>query len=118
MELITILNRCHRFRGFVDQHAHFTADKNADQHGFKETLTSQRPIEDARRGIFAGYRAWRYQPLFKCLPVTYEVGLNWIRIWFLDSGLSTRPNEQNRSGARPKACDLNAAIRIKQTWLA
>jgi hypothetical protein len=27
MELITILNRCHRFRGFVYQHAHFSADK-------------------------------------------------------------------------------------------
>ena len=26
MELITILNRCHRFRGFVYQHARFTAD--------------------------------------------------------------------------------------------
>ena len=27
MELITILNRCHRFRGFVYQQAHFSADK-------------------------------------------------------------------------------------------
>jgi hypothetical protein len=27
MELITILNRCHRFRGFVYQHAHLGADK-------------------------------------------------------------------------------------------
>src|SRR5690242_14345767 len=26
MELITILNRCHRFRGFVYQHARFTPD--------------------------------------------------------------------------------------------
>ena len=26
MELITILNRCHRFRGFVYHHARFTAD--------------------------------------------------------------------------------------------
>ena len=29
MELITILNRCHRFRGFVYQHAHFNADKKS-----------------------------------------------------------------------------------------
>jgi transposase len=29
MELITILNRCHHFRGFVYQHAHFGADKNS-----------------------------------------------------------------------------------------
>src|SRR5437899_8833824 len=29
MELITILNSCHRFRGFVYQHAHFTADKKS-----------------------------------------------------------------------------------------
>jgi transposase len=27
MKLITILNRCHRFRGFVYQQAHFSADK-------------------------------------------------------------------------------------------
>ena len=27
MELITILNRCHRFRGFVYQQAHFSFDK-------------------------------------------------------------------------------------------
>src|SRR5947208_3416353 len=29
MELLTILNRCHRFRGFVYQHAHFSADKKS-----------------------------------------------------------------------------------------
>jgi hypothetical protein len=29
MELITILNRCYRFRGFVYQHAHFSADKKS-----------------------------------------------------------------------------------------
>src|SRR5579862_7561129 len=29
MELITILNRCHRFRGFVNQNAHFGADKKS-----------------------------------------------------------------------------------------
>lgn len=29
MELITILNRCHRFQGFVYQHAHFSADKKS-----------------------------------------------------------------------------------------
>jgi hypothetical protein len=29
MELITILNRCHRFRGFVYQHAYFGADKKS-----------------------------------------------------------------------------------------
>ena len=29
MELITILNRCHRFRGFVYQHVHFSADKKS-----------------------------------------------------------------------------------------
>jgi hypothetical protein len=29
MELITLLNRCHRFRGFVYQHAHFSADKKS-----------------------------------------------------------------------------------------
>src|ERR1700675_248505 len=29
MELITILNRCYRFRGFVYEHAHFSADKKS-----------------------------------------------------------------------------------------
>jgi hypothetical protein len=29
MELMTILNRCHRFRGFIYQHAHFSADKKS-----------------------------------------------------------------------------------------
>jgi hypothetical protein len=29
MELTTILNRCDRFRGFVYQHAHFSADKKS-----------------------------------------------------------------------------------------
>jgi hypothetical protein len=29
MELITILNRCHRFRGFVYQHAHFSTDEKS-----------------------------------------------------------------------------------------
>ena len=29
MELITILNRCHRFRGFVYQQAHFSGDKKS-----------------------------------------------------------------------------------------
>ena len=29
MELITILNRCRRFRGFVYQQAHFSADKKS-----------------------------------------------------------------------------------------
>src|SRR5438874_6543254 len=29
MDLITILNRCHRFRGFVYQHAYFSADKKS-----------------------------------------------------------------------------------------
>jgi len=29
MELITILNRCHRFRGFVYQYGHFSADKKS-----------------------------------------------------------------------------------------
>src|SRR5579871_2050638 len=29
MELITILNRCHRFPGFVYQHAHFGDDKRS-----------------------------------------------------------------------------------------
>jgi len=33
MHLITILNRCHRFRGFVYQHAYFSADKKSIEVG-------------------------------------------------------------------------------------
>jgi hypothetical protein len=29
MELITILNRCHRFQGFVYRHARFSPDKKS-----------------------------------------------------------------------------------------
>jgi hypothetical protein len=29
VELTTILNRCHRFRGFVYEHARFSADKKS-----------------------------------------------------------------------------------------
>ena len=29
MELITILNRCHRLRGFIYERAHFSADKKS-----------------------------------------------------------------------------------------
>jgi hypothetical protein len=29
MELTTILNRCHRFRGFVYEHARFSTDKKS-----------------------------------------------------------------------------------------
>ena len=31
MELITILDRCHRFRGIVYQHARFSAEKKSIQ---------------------------------------------------------------------------------------
>src|SRR5213592_1118001 len=35
MELITILNRCYRFRGFVYQHDHFSADKKSIEVGVR-----------------------------------------------------------------------------------
>src|ERR1043166_5763489 len=35
MELITILNRCYRFRGFVYEHAHFSADKKSIEVGVR-----------------------------------------------------------------------------------
>ena len=35
MELITILNRCHRFRGFVYQQAHFSADRKSGERRFE-----------------------------------------------------------------------------------
>jgi hypothetical protein len=49
MELITILNRCHRFRGFVYQHAHFSADK-------KSIEVAVRPRSSLLALSFAGAR--------------------------------------------------------------
>ncbi len=46
MELITILNRCHRFRGFVYQHAHFGADK-------KSIEVAVRPRKGSARSLLA-----------------------------------------------------------------
>ena len=46
MELITILNRCHRFRGFVYQQAHFSADK-------KSIEVAVRPRKGFRRNLLA-----------------------------------------------------------------
>jgi hypothetical protein len=46
MELITILNRCHRFQGFVYQHAHFGADK-------KSIEVAVRPREGFAGGLLA-----------------------------------------------------------------
>ena len=40
MELITILNRCHRFRGFVYHHAHFSAHKKSIEVAVRPRLGS------------------------------------------------------------------------------
>jgi len=53
MELITILNRCHRFRGFVYERAHFSADNKehrssrATAKGFDRSLLAL-PFAGAR----------------------------------------------------------------------
>jgi hypothetical protein len=46
MELITILNRCHRFRGFVYQTAHFSADR-------KSVEVAVRPRKGSGRSLLA-----------------------------------------------------------------
>jgi hypothetical protein len=49
MELITILNRCHRFRGFVYEHARFSADKKSIEvavHRARVPPHSERPLSD------------------------------------------------------------------------
>jgi hypothetical protein len=46
MELITILNRCHRFRGFVYERAHFSADK-------KNIEVAVRPRKGSTAGLLA-----------------------------------------------------------------
>jgi hypothetical protein len=46
MKLITILNRCYRFRGFVNQHAHFSADK-------KSIEVAERPRKGSAEGLLA-----------------------------------------------------------------
>jgi len=43
MELITILNGCHRFRVFVYQHAHFSADKKSISADKKSIEVAVRP---------------------------------------------------------------------------
>jgi hypothetical protein len=49
MELITILKRCHRFRGFVYEHARFSTDKKSIERlrseiaVFRRLLGFQRP---------------------------------------------------------------------------
>jgi hypothetical protein len=45
MELLTILNRCHHFRGFVYQHARFSADKKRTD---VERLTLERKLWQGR----------------------------------------------------------------------
>ena len=54
MELITILNRCHHFRGFVYQHAHLGADK-------KSIEVAVRPLAltaAATSKLVSGDRVW------------------------------------------------------------
>jgi predicted nucleic acid-binding protein len=44
MELITILNRCHRFRGFVYERAHFTLQRKEKRQQFIHELLTALPI--------------------------------------------------------------------------
>jgi hypothetical protein len=44
MELITIPNRCHRFRGFVYQRAHFSADRKSIEVGVRPRKGSGRSL--------------------------------------------------------------------------
>ena len=53
MELITILNRCHRFRGFVDQHAHFSADKKSIEVAVRPRKGSAAVCSRSARGAIA-----------------------------------------------------------------
>ena len=49
MELITILNRCHRFRGFVYQHAYFSADKKSIEVADSDGVDlAERPVFETR----------------------------------------------------------------------
>lgn len=49
MELITILNRCYRFRGFVYHHAHFSADKKSIEVAVRPRKGSAANAEQAGR---------------------------------------------------------------------
>jgi hypothetical protein len=55
MELTTILNRCHRFRGFVYQHARFSADK-------KSIEVAVRPRKGFGRSLALPFAGARLRP--------------------------------------------------------
>src|SRR5215472_12519980 len=70
MELTTILNRCHRFRGFVYEHARFSTDKKSIEVVLRPRKGSGRSLlalpfasTRIRRTLRAALPPSRYPPL-------------------------------------------------------
>jgi len=49
-ELITILNRCHRFRGFAYEHAHFSADEKSIEGAFATIARKSHHMSEQMNG--------------------------------------------------------------------
>jgi hypothetical protein len=60
MELITISNRCHRFRGFVYQHPYFSADTKSGRAAAQGLATQQdcQPAVATAWGIGSLHEVW------------------------------------------------------------
>jgi hypothetical protein len=76
MELIAILNRGHRFRGFVYQHAHFTADKKSIEVADRARVRPQSPLDaicrrrvmtNSPNGALSSFRCGGFSSSF-CTP--------------------------------------------------
>src|SRR5437899_135431 len=65
MELITIPNGCYRFRGFVYQQAHFSADNRSDEQPYRLTLVPARHINVGQQG--ANFQEKKMRRLCLCL---------------------------------------------------
>src|SRR5579859_5804726 len=100
MELITILNQCHRFRGFVYHHDRFSPDKKVIEIGVRPPARSA-PLQPANRPRLSSQRR---VPAVLGLRLAY-LGRNVPGLLVLsDYALPDRAHEEDRSNAtRPPA---------------
>jgi hypothetical protein len=99
MELITILNRCHRFRGFVYQHAHFSADKKGIEVAVRPRRVRPLPwagkyLDDWCRQVMRS-RIEPMKNIARSLRQHRELILNYFRAQkLLSSGVVEGPEQQ------------------------
>src|SRR5437016_9202567 len=77
MELITILNRCHRFRGFVYHRARFTSDHNlrAAAQAFRRHLLALPSVRAWLRSTPDKGKALRFQPITETQSQLFKINL-------------------------------------------